>query len=110
MGSLELENRSRYSKIIFLDDKIILYKKNKEIVIPTDCIEYIEYAKLSLFNYLWNLPGFLGGPCPGRLEIHLNKKIGKTRLYIVKIKSDEIYKLPKFYRVRMGISSYLDPD
>ncbi len=110
MGSLELENRSRYSKILFLDDKIVLYKKNKEIVIPTDCIEYIEYAKPSLFNYLWNLPGFLGGPCPGQLEIHLNKKIGNTRLYIVKIKSDEIYKLPKFYRVRMGISSYLDPD
>ncbi len=105
-----MEKRSGYSKIIFREEEMILYKKDVEIVVPTDYIEYIEYAKPSLFNYLWNIPCFFGGPCPGRLEIHLNKKVGKTSLYLVKIKYDEVWKLPKFYRVRMGISSYLDPD
>ncbi len=109
MASLELCKRSGYQKVLFGDDEIILYKKDSEITIPTDYIERIEYAKKSFINYILNLPGFFGGPCPGRLEIYLTQKIGKTKLYLVKIKNDEVWKLPKYYRIKIGISNYYDP-
>ncbi|MCH5163318.1 MAG: hypothetical protein J1G38_07545 [Clostridiales bacterium] len=110
MGELELEKRSRYSKVIFYDDEIILYKKEVEIKIPIECIDHIEYAKPSLLNYILAIPCYFGGTYPGRLEIYLNKKIQNRKLYIIKIKYDEIWKLPKIFRIKIGVSNHLDAD
>lgn len=70
----------------------MLYKKDMEIEIPLDSIDRIEYAKPSLLNYI------LASPYPGRLEIYLKNKIQKRKLYLVRIKKDEILLLPQIYR------------
>lgn len=100
MDCLELQNRSGYSKVIFSDDEILLYKKDREIVIPIACIEKIEYAKPSLINYFLAV---FGGTYPGRFVIYLNKKIQTTKLYLVKIKEGEVLCLPEIYRNRLEI-------
>lgn len=98
----EVKKRGMYPKAIIYEEKVVIFKKNKEIEIPIEEIERIDYAKPTLINYLFSIPCWFGGICPGRLEIYLKKKIDKTRLYILKIRQNEIPKLPKFFKVAIG--------
>lgn len=98
MERLELIKRSGYSRVVFSENEIVLYKRDREIVIPLECIENIEYVKPSFLNYILAIPCYFGGTYPGRLEIHLNKKIGTTKLYLVKIKNSEVDSLPEIYK------------
>lgn len=110
MKQVTFEQKSGYSKVIFDDEGIILYKKGVEIKIPIECIDRIEYAKRSLLNYILAIPCYFCGTTPGQLEIYLNKKIQNKNLYIIKIKNDEVWKLPKIFRIKIGISNYSDID
>jgi hypothetical protein len=94
MNSLELKSA------IFTSKQIIIIKKNNKIIINIDDIERIEYSKPTLLNYLLSSTWF-GGTYPGRLQIHLNKKIGKTKLYLVKINYKEFVKLPEVFKIKL---------
>lgn len=93
-----------HSGAIFNDEYIKVLKKRNEIIIPTEAIEYIEYSKPTLLNYIFAIPCWFSGVYPGRFEIHLNRKIGATRLYIIRIKKEDLYKLPQFYKIKIGYS------
>jgi len=80
----------------FTNDKIVLIKKKGNITINIEDIERIEYTKPSLLNYLFASTWF-GGTFPGRLQIYCNKKIKKTRLYLIRIKYKEVELLPSVY-------------
>ena len=54
----------------------------------------IKYVKPTVFDYLLSGIGGSGSTYPGRLEIRLNVKVGKTKLYLVKIKFKEVLTLP----------------
>lgn len=90
MSSLKLK------KAIFTSDDVTIIRKNSSFTINVDDIKRIEYAKPNLLNYLLASTWF-GGTYPGRLQIHLHKKIGKTRLYLVKMKYKEFLALPEIY-------------
>ena len=88
-------------KARFTEKKLIIFFKKGDIIIDVSDIKLIDYKKPNLLNYLLASTWF-GGTYPGRLQIHLNKKIGKTKLYLVKIKYKEFLKLPKIYREKSG--------
>lgn len=89
------------SKAQFTEKELTIFKKKGDIIININDIKYIDYKKPNLLNYLLASTWF-GGTYPGRLQIHLNKKIGKTKLYLVKIKYKEFLELPKIYREKSG--------
>lgn len=91
MESLQLK------KAIFNSTEIVLIRKKGNITINVDDIKRIDYTKPTLLNYFFVSGLFPGGTYPGRLEIYLNKKINKSKSYLVKIKFDEVRKLPDFY-------------
>jgi hypothetical protein len=91
MESLQLK------KVIFSPIEIVLLKKKGNITIGVEDIKRIEYKKPTLINYLLASTWF-GGTYPGRLQVYLREKVGKTKLYLVKIKYKEFLKLPDVYR------------
>lgn len=108
MGKLEIKNRSGYKKIVFMDEKVILYKKDSEIEIPIESIDCITYENPSVFNIVFNMIN--GGPMVGSFVIQLNKKIKDKSAYLLRIKSKEKWQLPKFYRLKIGLDTLSDPD
>lgn len=90
MEELKLKNA------IFYSDKIVLLKKQGNIIINNELIERIAYVKPTLLNYLLASIWF-GGTFPGRLEIYLTQKVGKSKLYLIKIKYADVLKLPEFH-------------
>ena len=88
-------------KAKFTETELIVFRKKGDIIINTKDIKHIDYKKPNLLNYLLASTWF-GGTYPGRLQVHLNKKIGKTKLYLVKIKYKEFLELPKIYREKSG--------
>lgn len=99
MEKLELK------KVIFYPDKIIFLRKKSNITVFIKDICSIVYEKPNFWNYFWAIPCF-GGTFPGRLEIYLNKKINRRKLYFVNIKFEDIYKLPEFYKEAIRIQRF----
>ncbi len=89
-----------FKNAIFDEEKIILLKRKGNIVINIENIKELYYTKPSLLNYLTATGGL---DYPQRLFILLKNKINKKRLYYVKIKYKEIYKLPTYYKREIGI-------
>lgn len=90
MKTLQLKNA------IFEHNKIVLIRKKGNVVIAISDIVRIEYSKPTLFNYLF-ASTFFGGTFPGRLQIYLKNKVGKTKLYLVKIKYKDFLMIPNSY-------------
>lgn len=108
MEQYEVKKKYFYPGAVFYDEYIKVLKKHKEIIIPIEAIDFIEYSKPTLLNYIFSIPCWFGGVSPGCLELHLNRKIEGTRLYIIKIKYSELCNLPKFYKVKIGYSDFLN--
>jgi hypothetical protein len=85
-------------KAIFYPTEIALLRKKGDIIIRINDIEWIEYTKPTFLNYFFASGLFPGSTFPGYLNIHLNKKINKSKSYFVKIKNRDFPKLPKVYR------------
>lgn len=96
MYSLQLK------KAIFYEDRMVYFHKKGDITINLCDIDRIEYKKRSLINYFLVSGFFAGGTYPGRLEIYLKKKIGRTRLYLVSIKNSDYLRLPDGFRKLIG--------
>lgn len=79
MKSLQLR------KALFTPTEVIIIRKSGNFVINVNDIKRIEYAKPNLVNYILASVWF-GGTYPGRLQIHLHRKIGKTQLHLVRMK------------------------
>lgn len=95
METLKLKNA------IFYPDKIVIIKKNRNVVIDIGAIKRIEYAKPTLLNYIF--ASTFSGTFPGRLEIYLHDNMLTrnkyfTKLYLVRIKYKDYLKLPETYR------------
>ena len=88
MKNLQLKN------VTFNQEEIVFVKKSGNIIIRFEDIERIEYVRPRFFNYLLSVTWF-GGTYPSRLQIYLNKKVKKTKLYLVKIKYKEFLNLKK---------------
>jgi len=75
--------------------KIVLHKKSVEFVIRLNEIEFIEFVKPTILNYLLSdiAPG--STTFPGRLQIRTKVKKGNSKLYLVKIKHKEAVNLQK---------------
>ena len=69
----------KVGKATFYRNQIIIDKNKDNIIISIDDIDRIEYVKPNILNYLISSTWF-GGTYPGRLQIHLNKKIKNTKL------------------------------
>jgi hypothetical protein len=92
MEKLEIKNATLYH------DKIVLVWWKKEIItINIEDILGLEYVKPSLLNYILSSHIFFG-TYPGRLIIRLKHKIGKTKMYYVKIKYADFKKIPVEYK------------
>lgn len=89
-------NSLQVKKAIFNSTEIVFLRKNGNITVSIEDIERIEYSKPTLINYLLASTWF-GGTYPGRLQIHLNKRVNNTKLYLVKLKHKELSELPEFY-------------
>lgn len=94
MKSFKLKN------VIFNPTEIVLIRRKDNIIIDVNDIEKIRYIRASLINYLIS-PTWFGGTYPNRLQIHMNKKIGKTKLYLVRMKYKEFLELPSIYREKI---------
>jgi hypothetical protein len=70
---------------------ITIIKDRFEIFIDKANIKKIEYCKPSFWNFI---TASVGNVFPGRLEIYLKNKVGRTKLYLVKIEYNDISKLP----------------
>jgi hypothetical protein len=86
----------KFKDVEFNSNKIVLHKKNEDLIIDRNEIEDIEYVKPTLFNYL--LSGIAPGSStyPGRLQIKTEVKIGKTKLHLIRIKFREVLNLPSW--------------
>ncbi len=89
MESLEIK------KVIFYPTKIVFLRKKENITVNVSDIDWISYKKPTFINYLLT---FFSGTYPNRLEIYLNKKISKTKLYLVRIKYKDVLKLQGFFQ------------
>lgn len=114
MYSYEITKKLGYPRTVFYEDCIVFYYKDgREVRIGTNDIDSILYEKPSLWNYIKAYP-FFGGTFPGRMEIYLTNSFGNSlmnrvstsALYLVKISHKEIYKLPTFYKQKMGLDIY----
>ena len=76
-------------KATFYPNEIILHEKKGDIAISIDEIEWIDYDKPTLWNFI------VGAPALGYLRIFLKEK--KFKSYYVRIKFSDIPKLPEFY-------------
>lgn len=91
MESLQLK------KAIFNVTEIVIFKKNDNITIKLEDIEFINYDKPTFFSCLF--AGLVpDGTFPGCLRIFLNKKIKKSKTYLIRIKYIEFLQLPEVYR------------
>lgn len=92
MEKLEIKNATLYH------DKIVFVWWKKEIItINIEDILGLEYVKPSPLNYILSSHIFFG-TYPGRLIIRLKHKIGKTKMYYVKIKYGDFKKIPVEYK------------
>lgn len=89
MESLEIK------KVIFHPTEIVFLRKKGNININVSDIDWISYKKPTIINYLLAL---FSGTYPNRLEIYLKKKINKTKLYLVRIKYNDVLKLQGFFQ------------
>ncbi len=87
----------KIGNVLFKPSEIIIEKKNDKIIINVKDINRVDYVKPNLLNYLVSSTWF-GGTYPGRLQIHLNRKIGNSKLYLVRLKYKEFLELPQVYR------------
>ena len=71
----------KFEDVDFMSNQIILHKKNRGINIYVDDINYILYEKPTILNFFFIALSPIGETYPGRLEIYLKKKNGKTKLY-----------------------------
>lgn len=85
-----------YYEAEFLKDKMILTKKNKEVVIMYSNILGIDYTKPTLVNYMFSSTH--GEAFPGRLEIALKERVYKLDKYFIKIKHQDVLALPSKYK------------
>ena len=80
---------------IFFSNRVQLIGAGN-IIITIEDIDYLEYTKPTLINYILFAAGFgASGPGPGIFCLHLNKKIGGTTLYSFKMKAKEVLSLPE---------------
>lgn len=114
MYSYEIPKKRGYPRTVFYDDGIVFfYKDGREITVKADEIERIEYVKPSLWSYI-GASVFFGGTFPGRMEIYLSERMGGSLfnrasdsvMYIVKIAYKDIFKLPEFFKTKMGLEKY----
>lgn len=115
MYSYEIPKRIGYPKTVFYDDGVVFYYKDgREIGVKASDIERISYVKPSLINYIGAVLSlmFCGtGEQPGRMEIYLHDSVNGSllnradnrKLYLVKIAEMHIYKLPEFFKRKMGL-------
>lgn len=83
-------------KANFDSSEIVLLKK-RNITIKLEDIEFIVYEKPTFLSCLF--AGLVpDGTFPGCIRIFLNKKIGKTKEYLIRIKYQEFLLLPQVYR------------
>jgi len=81
---------------IITSNEITIIKKKCNIVVTKNDIRRIDYTKPTFWSCL--IAGLLpDGTFPGYLRIILNKKISKSKTYIIKIKFEDILKLPEVY-------------
>ena len=83
MESLELK------KAIFYANEIVLLKKKGNITINIDDIERIDYDRPTLWNFIVRAPAL------GYLRIFVKGR--KLNAYYVRIKYQDVLKLPEFY-------------
>ncbi len=88
----------KFEDVDFMSNQIILHKKNRDINIYVDDIKYILYEKPTILKFFFIVLSPYGVVYPGRLEIYLKKKIGKTKLYLVRIKYKDVLKLPQLIK------------
>lgn len=114
MYSYEIPQKRGYPRTVFYDDSVVFYYKDgREIGVEVSDIERIDYVKPSFWNYI-KASFLFGGTYPGRMEIRLSDSMGNsllnsvntTRLYLVKISYNNIFKLPDIFKEKMGLEKY----
>lgn len=86
MESLEIKNAK------FTQTGITLLKRKKEVFIPIEIIDSLDYTKFNFFNLLCDT-GY-----PGYLRINLIEKIDNVKTYLIRVKYSDFKKLPDKYK------------
>lgn len=98
MESLQLKKATLYPT------EIVILKKKGNITISINDIMRIDYTKPTFFSCL--IAGLLpDGTFPGYLKIFLSKKNNKSKSYLIKIRFDDVRKLPQFYLKKIDPSN-----
>ncbi|MFA5693617.1 MAG: hypothetical protein WC907_08370 [Acholeplasmataceae bacterium] len=84
------------NKVEFTEDKLIINKKNK-IEIKYNDIEKCWYSYPSLKSRLYIMISRTGGIIPGWLQI----RDSCQKLHLIKLKSEEIEKLPRALKTKI---------
>ena len=96
--TLDLKNAKYNSK------EIIIKRKKENIIISLNNIKKLFYAKPTFWNYIFLTAG--SAKITGLLYIECKEKINKRLNFVLKIKYNDVLKLPKeilsiidFYRI-----------
>lgn len=96
--TLDLKNATYSSK------EIIIKRKKENIIISLKNIKSLFYAKPTFWNYIFLTIG--STKIPRFLYIECKEKINKRKIYMLRIKYNDLLKLPKeilssieFYRI-----------
>jgi hypothetical protein len=84
---LDLKNATYTSK------EIIIKRKKENIIIPLKKIKNLFYARPTFWNYIFLTAG--STKITGFLYIECKEKINKRVMYMLKIKYNDVLKLPK---------------
>ena len=80
-------------------NKIILFKRKKTFEINVDNIKHIVYYKPTFWGFI---SAYISWSTPGYLEIYLVEKIEGKKAFLLKIKYDDIKKLPESIKRKIG--------
>ena len=83
----------------FHNNRIILYKNKKDIEIFVDNIKDIIYYRPSFWGFI---SAYISWNTPGILQIHLIDKVENKKSYILRIKYEDVKKLPKNIKEKIG--------
>lgn len=83
----------------FQNDQIILHKKKKDIYINVDNIKHIIYYRPNFWGFI---SAYISWSTPGFMEIYLFEKVQGKKAYVLRIKYNDVLKLPQKIKTKIG--------
>lgn len=89
----------KIKKADFEKNQIILHKKKKDIYIDIENIKHIIYYRPNFWGFI---SAYISWSTPGFMEIYLSEKVEGKKAYVLKIKYDDVLKLPQNIKDKIG--------